>query len=243
MRHHTGMGLITCTDLAEFGLPLITPGHPEFRSLVHDIESRPQPFGSWPVGDLTKSAVLLNQSGNAIVGISYVWRYVTATGAAHTSRSSNLGSSMQLDVLTGRSGVTRDVGTFILPGSKRLITERGMFGNNLDVLGEGEGSRGGGYTGAGGGSRTSSHEEIVATELILDSAILEDGRCIGPDEFGMVENVREDLEQIRRTAERTVAALFRRRDLRVAPATRASHVNPNAARTAQITVAIPQDVR
>ena len=52
------MGSITCTDLAEFGLPLITPGQPEFRSLVHDIESRPQPFGSWPVDDLTKSAVL-----------------------------------------------------------------------------------------------------------------------------------------------------------------------------------------
>jgi hypothetical protein len=207
MRHHTGMGLVTYTDLAEFGLPLITPGQPEFRSLVHDIESRPQPFGNWPVDDLTKSAVLLNQSGNAIVGISYVWRYVTATGTAHTSRSSNLGSSVQLDVLTGRSGVTRDIGTFILPGSKRLITERGMFGNNLDVLGEGEGSRGGGYMGGGGGGRTSSHEEIVATELILDSAILEDGLCIGPDEFGMVESVGEDLEHIRRTAEQAVAAL------------------------------------
>ncbi len=141
------------------------------------------------------------------MGISYVWRYVTATGTAHTSRCSNLGSSVQLDVLTGRSGVTRDIGTFILPGSKRLITERGMFGNNLDVLGAGEGSRGGGYMGAGGGGRTSSDEEIVATELILDSAILDAGRCIGPDEFGMVESVGDDLELIRRTAEQAVAAL------------------------------------
>jgi hypothetical protein len=207
MRHHTGMGLVTYTDLAEFGLPLITPGQPEFRSLRHDIESRPQPFGNWRVDDLTKTAILLNQSGNTIVAISYVWRYVTATGTAHTSRSSNLGSSVQLDVLTGRSGVTRDIGTFILPGSKRLITERGMFGNNLDVLGEGEGSRCGGYIGAGGGGRTSSHEEIVATELILDSAILEDGRCIGPDEFDTVESVSEDLEHIRRTAEQAVAVL------------------------------------
>jgi hypothetical protein len=207
MRHYTGMGLVTYTDLAEFGLPLVTPGQPEFNSLVHDIESRPQPFGNWPVDDLTKSAVLVNQSGNAIVAISYVWPYVTATGTPHTSRYSNLGSSVQLDVLTGRSGVTRDIGTFILPESKRLITERGMFGNNLDVLGEGEASRGGGYMGAGGSGRTSSHEEIVATELILDSAILEDGRCIGPDEFGMVESVSEDLEHIRRTAEQTVAVL------------------------------------
>jgi hypothetical protein len=114
---------------------------------------------------------------------------------------------VQLDVLTGRSAVTRDIGTFILAGSKRLITERGMFGNNLDVLGEEEGPRGGGYMGGGGSGKTSSHEEIVATRLILDAAILEDGRCIGPDEFGMVESVGEDLEHIRRTAERAVTAL------------------------------------
>src|SRR5581483_12265207 len=105
----------------------------------------PLPFGRWPVDDLTRSAVLLNQSGNAILGIAYAWRYTTAAGTEHTSRIANLGSSVQLDVLTGRSGVTRDLGTFILPGSKRLLTERGMFGNNLDVLSEGEAPRGGGY--------------------------------------------------------------------------------------------------
>ena len=201
------MGSATYTDLAEFGLRLITPGQPEFGSLVREIENLPQPFGNWPLDDLTNSAVLLNQSGNAIVAITYLWRFVSAAGAAHTDCSSNLGSSMQLDVLTGRSRVTPDIGTFILPGSKRLITERGMFGNNLDVLGDGEGSRRGGYMGAGGGGGTRGHEEIVATELILDSAILDDGRCIGPDEFGMIESVGEDLEQIRRTAAQVIAAL------------------------------------
>ena len=30
--------------------------------------------------------------------------------------------------------VPQDLGTFILPGSKRLITDQAMFGNNLDVL-------------------------------------------------------------------------------------------------------------
>jgi hypothetical protein len=207
MRHYTGMSKATYRDLAEFGLPLVTPGQPEFRSLVDDIERRPQPFGSWPIDDLSNAAVLLNQSGNAILGISYLWRYVTATGTAHTSHYSNLGSSMQLDVLTGRSGVTRDIGTFILAGSKRLITERGMFGNNLDVLGEEDPSRGGGYMGASGDRRTSSYEEIVAIELILDAAILEDGRSIGPDEFGMFESVGEDLEHIRKTAAQGAEAL------------------------------------
>ena len=201
------MGLVTYTDLAEFGLPLITPGQPEFRSLVHDIESRPQPFGNWPVDDLTKSAVLLNQSGSAIVGISYVWRYVTATGTAHTSRCSNLGSSVQLDVLTGRSGVTRDIGTFILPGSKRLITERGMFGITWMCWAQERGRAAEDTWVRAVVVERVVDEEIVATELILDSAILDDGRCIGPDEFGMVESVGDDLELIRRTAEQAVAAL------------------------------------
>src|SRR5689334_13073386 len=111
MRHYTGTGLLTYTDLAEFGLPLVTPGQPELNSLVHDIESRPKQFGNWSLDDLTKSAVLVHQSGDAIVAISYVWRYVTATGTPHASRYSNLGSSAQLDVLTGRAGVTRDIGT------------------------------------------------------------------------------------------------------------------------------------
>lgn len=201
------MGKATYRDLAEFGLPLVTPDQAEFRPLVDDIEKRPQPFASWPVDDLNNAAVLLNQSGNAILGLSYVWRRLTAVATPHTSRYSNLGSSIQLDVLTGRSGVTRDIGTFILPGSKRLITERGMFGNNLDVLEEGEAPRGGGYMGAGGGAAIPVDEELAAIELILDAAILEDGRCVGPDEFAIFESVGNHLEQIRRTAEQGAAAL------------------------------------
>jgi hypothetical protein len=82
-----------------------------------------------------------------------------------------------------------------------------MFGNNLDVLGEEETSHGGGYMGAGGSGRTSTREQVVAVELILDSAILEDGRCVGPNELAMFETVSEDLEHIRRTAEQGAEAL------------------------------------
>jgi hypothetical protein len=80
---HNGMSHATYRDLAEFGLPLVTPDDAGFASLVRDIESRPEPFGSWPIDDLRNAAVLLNESGKAILGMAYVWRYTTATGQTH----------------------------------------------------------------------------------------------------------------------------------------------------------------
>ncbi|HYZ85999.1 MAG TPA: hypothetical protein VE621_16430 [Bryobacteraceae bacterium] len=93
------------------------------------------------------AVVLLNNTGMAIVAPEWFWRYTNRFGETRTSRFSNLGSSAQRAVLTGRSKVVRDLGTFILPGSKRLITERGMFGNNLDVLTPEELPRAQGYGG------------------------------------------------------------------------------------------------
>jgi hypothetical protein len=195
-------------DLASFGLPLVTPAQPEFASLARDVESRPQPFGSWPIGDVANAAVLLNETGKAIVAISYWWSYTDERGGARRSHYSNLASSMQLDVLTGRSQVTHDLGTFILPRSKRLITERGMFGNNLDVLDRKQFGGGGGYAGAGGGGfRQGGELEIVAVELVLDLAILEDGACVGPDEARLVDSLVSDLELIRNTAQQAASAL------------------------------------
>ena len=82
--------------------------------------------------------------------IVFVWRYTMAGGATRTCRFSNFGSSAQLEVLSEQAKAVRDLCQFILPGSKRLITEQGMFGNNLDVLREDELFPGGGYVGGGG---------------------------------------------------------------------------------------------
>ena len=49
-------------DLAEFGLPVITPGAPEFPELVRDIESHPEPFDAWPPHSTDRDAVLVNQT-------------------------------------------------------------------------------------------------------------------------------------------------------------------------------------
>ena len=117
---------------------------------------------------------------------------------------------MQSDFLNGLAGVIRDLGSFILPGSKRLITERGMFGNNLDVLPPEAVGRGGGYISASGGGafrKGASEEETAQIELALDFAVLEDGQCVGPDEWGLFESLTQDVARQRTTAQEIVAAL------------------------------------
>jgi hypothetical protein len=190
----------------EFGLPLVTPAEPDFAALVREILSLPEPFGKQPPDSLERAAVLRNQSGRAIVFLSYVWRYTTAQGHKFTSRCVNLGSSIQTDYLTGRTGLVRDLGHFILPGSKRLITEDGIFGNNLDVLPAEAMCRGGGI---GGGGRAARRDrgEVAEVELTLDVAVLEDGLCVGPDEFGLYDNLVADLDLQRATARQIAESL------------------------------------
>ncbi len=93
-------------DLAEFGLPFVTPSDEMFFELAQDIEDSPASF-SPPVDD-ARAALLLNQSGRAIIAFAYVWRYTTVQGAMRTAYRSNLSSSVQLDVLNGRA---RSIGT------------------------------------------------------------------------------------------------------------------------------------
>jgi hypothetical protein len=197
------------SGLAEYGLPLIAKEHASFYAFVNDIEGHPGPGPAQPVAVSDRAAVLLNNTGRAIIAVEWFWRYTGRDGQARTSRFSNLGSSAQRDVLTGRSKVGRDLGTFILPGSKRLITERGIFGSNLDVLAPEELPSAQGYCGGwGGGSpRESAETELAIVELGLDLAILEDGLCVGPDESALYEALNECLDLQRTTAQEAVRAL------------------------------------
>src|SRR5262245_14189677 len=89
-------------DVAEFGLPLITSGAPAYAAMLGEVRSAPRPFGRGIDGTLDRAAVLENQTPMAVITLSYVWRYTSATGKTRTSRHLNLGSSRQMDVLTGR---------------------------------------------------------------------------------------------------------------------------------------------
>jgi hypothetical protein len=194
-------------DLAQFGLHLVSPEDGRFPALLQEMQARPQPFPPWPTGDLRNAAILLNKSGRAIVVLSFVWRYTQADGTSRSSQYSNLGSSMQMEVLTSRSPVPQDLGTSILAGSKRLLTEQGMFGNNLDVLPE-QAFRNGSYMGAGG--RAGSHgtnEQVASTQLSLDLAVLDNGLCVGPDTDGVAKTLSDSFEVQRSTAEKVAAAI------------------------------------
>jgi hypothetical protein len=197
------------SGLAEFGLPLIARDDPSFAVLISEIESHPGPGPAWPSALSDRAAVLLNNTGRAIIAIEWFWRYTSGDGKARTSRFSNLGSSAQRDALTGHSKVRRDLGTFVLPGSKRLITERGIFGNNLDVLSPEEMPCAQGYCGGwgGGSAREPAETELAAMELVLDLVILEDGLCVGPDESALYEALNESLALQRTAAQEAVEVL------------------------------------
>lgn len=197
------------SGLPEFGLPLITQDDRSFDALVSEIESHAGPGPVRPPDVSDRAAVLLNNTGMAIIAVEWFWRYTSRDGKTRTSRFSNLGSSAQRDVLTGRSKVSRDLGTFILPGSKRLITELGILGNNLDVLTPDELPHAKGYCGGwgGGSSRRENDTELAAAELVLDLVILEDGLCVGPDESALYEALNESLDVQLTAAQEAVRAL------------------------------------
>ncbi len=196
-------------DLPQFGLPFVTPESAEFPALLRELQSRPQPLGPPPASDNRAAAILLNCSGKAIVALSYLWKYTTVDGQIQTSRYSNLGSSLQMDVLSGRAPVVRDRASFILPDSKRLITEHGLFGDNLDVLSPDSTPQSGGFvgTGASGLMRGERHAEMKAIELQLDTVFFEDGLCVGPDESGLFESIAADLDLQRSSAQQVIDSL------------------------------------
>jgi hypothetical protein len=200
-------------DLAEFGLPLITPGEPAFDLRFEEIRNIPQPLGPDIDHIPDRAAVLENQSESVVITLRYVWRYTTTDGETRTSSCLNLGSSRQMDVLTGQEKAARDLFSFILPGSRRLITEEGIFGDNRDVLAQQPPSSGGGWgfsSGGRGRTRGTARDfdrDVVGIELVLDLAIFEDGLCVGPDESGVRENLTEQMQRQKDVAHEIVRAL------------------------------------
>jgi len=201
-------------DLAELGLIFVSPGDDLFAELVWQIEQQPRPVGFPPMDDGDNGVVLLNQSGKAVVALAYVWRYTMRDGKVHTRRYSNLHSNLQMEILNGRAKVGQDLMTCILPGSKRLLSERGLFGNNLDVLPADmrfprgfSGRGGGGGVSFSGGRGSYDAGDVVRTELVLDLAIFDDGIVAGPDEQGLLESLTGSLRTQQAAAEKAAGAL------------------------------------
>lgn len=180
--------------LPENGLPFLTKEHPSFGAYVADVSIRGFAHPPTIVPDAT--AVLVNETGIAVLALVLVWTYEGGSYRRHTI-SANFGSSMLLHALFGDPGALADRSQFIAPGSKRLITPDGIYGDNSDVLPMPAGVSGMGF----GGSASSRDRSATAATCRLDFAILEDGRCAGPDESGMLETLRTELDEIRRLVE------------------------------------------
>ena len=81
--------------IPEHGLPLVPQDAPEFAGLVQDIKACPESFGHWPTRDLTRAAVVVNQTGRAVVALVYLLDHATGKGKKRASTVTNLASSTQ----------------------------------------------------------------------------------------------------------------------------------------------------
>lgn len=190
--------------LASDGLPLVTPSDEAFPTRLRSIRAN-----CWfPVPEVPDepAAILVNLTGQTILAFALVWRYANPSGEMRTHTMCRLGSSRQVDALCGRTGVGPDDHSFVLPGSQRLITQQGIYGDNHDVIPP-EVRRAGGFGGGGSRAGGSPPGDFHHAELTLDVVFLEDGRVLGPDTSGLFEAVTSTFAAQRQLAAEMVAAL------------------------------------
>lgn len=191
-------------DLPEVGMPFVTPEDPRFQQLKSQIAL--PPFGGHPDHLRPEMAVVLNQSGQPVLAMSFLWKWIDDMGSTSQHRMHGLSSLSQLQFEPADSRRMRFHP--FLPGSKRLVTPDGVFGDNSDVL-PAE-TRPSGFIGsfAGGSNRVHpGRPERHPLELQLDSVIFADGLCAGPDEIGVLAALDPVAKEQRRMAAEAAALL------------------------------------
>jgi hypothetical protein len=203
---------ITYCDLAEFGLPLVTPADADFARLAEEIRNRSLPMRHLMDANPGGAAVVMNQSGKTVLSLAVVYTFTDADGQRSTNHFSGpfFGGGLP-DVLTGAVTASPRTPGHIFHGSKRLITAQGVWGNNTDVIppDPNDPRRGmaGGLAGSGFGGGGRPAAEPVSGELVLDLAIFEDGLCAGPDRSGGFDALKEELAERRRIGTQILEAL------------------------------------
>lgn len=190
--------------LASDGLPLVTPSDEAFPTRLRSIRDN-----CWfPVPEVRDepAAILVNLTGQTILAFALVWRSTNPAGETRTHRIYTLSSSRQIEALCGRSGVGPDDHSFVLPGSQRLITQQGIYGDNHDVIPP-EVRRGGGFGGGGSRGGGTALGDFNRVELSLDVVFLEDGRVLGPDTSDLFQGLVSTLAAQRHLAWEMITAL------------------------------------
>jgi hypothetical protein len=190
-------------DLARHGLLFVLPDDCRFSSILEGI--RAHELRLLPDEGLDYAAILCNSSDKAIVALAYVWEFTAPDGRKHQVAFNNLGSSGQYDVLRGTANVVLERYGAILPGSRRLITEHELYGDNSDVLPEEDAPPRDLLSRRVRPVHFDSKWEQV--DLHLDSIFFEDGLCVGPDRLGLIKRVIKGFEEERSAAHDCVKAL------------------------------------
>lgn len=186
-----------CSDLARFGLPLVTEESPEFARLLSELQRMPVKL---PPERLTgPAAVLINNTGLSVIGLIEIWKWTYTDGrGVGTATLTPLASSAGIDLLTGRGFIPDwPDPRIILSGSKRLITPYGTYGDNSDVMTSRPPTKEEPCFCWPVGGLPEDLSEIAHVQLELDSVFLDDGLCLGPDRAGTFESLTSGLERRR----------------------------------------------
>jgi hypothetical protein len=184
--------------LPEFGLPFITVEDSRFDELKSQVVFHP--LAGRPEASPPETVIAVNESRQPVLAMSFLWRWTDGSGQVTTTRMPGVSSLSQLGPVQGDPRQLRFHP--FLPGSKRLVTPAGVFGDNSDVLPASSEPSGfmGSFGGAGlRGRRGMKEPERRLLEMQLDSAIFADGLCAGPDELGVLaalEPVRTEQQRI-----------------------------------------------
>lgn len=195
------MADFSCLDLHAQGLSLVPPDRSEFADMLEAVRrthlaetpGRP-PFPREPIpDDLTFSAILINHSEKPLAELALEWKFEETTGNRYSHQWINtFGRHLLVP-----SRIPPDRATVlaywyaILPGSKRLLVENQMFGDNTDVRPprSDEMWPGGGII----SSRNTGHpvdpNRIRSVVLVLDGAFFTDGEFLGPNNLHLWDDV------------------------------------------------------
>jgi len=205
-----------CEDLPQHGLLLVPPSSKDYDVLLADIRHRvnepvegsppfPERFRPRIVAeDLPTSAILLNRSEKAIVGLQAVWRVETETGRSFRHSRGMLSPDRVLLPFEPRDRSAMKLYNYwntILPGSKRYLAESGMVGDNTDVRPPADDEKwSGGMIAGGGGGGGAGRDPIRQITLILDAVFFLDGEFVGPDGDKLFERLIAEADAHRLVA-------------------------------------------
>ena len=215
-------------DLPKFGVILVPPSAPEFPALLTDIRKRIEnpvagsppapPAGNDPDAP---AMILRNNSKTGIAALSWIWKTQTADGRSTPSSTSMMGSGPSVLAPFSLDERLRKLLAYwqvVLPGSKRLIRDNELLGDNSDVRPphDDEIWKGGIVSGSGGGYLR-FRSPVIAITLALDGVFFVDGGFAGPDtlhnfdRFTAEVNARLEVAKIARDGHNrnlALAAIF-----------------------------------